>query len=143
VLGSLTERPIYSCRAHVATSFVIAARVIGREVFKGDLEFSGGQGSRFRSNDLLSSCIEVGFQFVGRACTEGRTGVFMGVSRPVRGKSRNIHTWVRTSYPDHRAWVHPSGEKRHAWYVCLFATQLCMGAQLCSGQACCDSRLCL
>jgi hypothetical protein len=38
VIGSLVERPIYSCRAHIATAFVLAARVTGREVFRGDLE---------------------------------------------------------------------------------------------------------
>jgi hypothetical protein len=41
VFGSLAERPIYSCRAHIATSFVLAVRVTGREVFRGDLEIPG------------------------------------------------------------------------------------------------------
>jgi hypothetical protein len=42
VSGSLTKRPIYSCRAHIATSFVLVAIVAEREVFKGDLEIPGG-----------------------------------------------------------------------------------------------------
>jgi hypothetical protein len=42
VSGSLAKRPIYSCRAHIATSFVLAAIVIGQEVFRGDLEILGG-----------------------------------------------------------------------------------------------------
>jgi hypothetical protein len=39
--GSLEKRTIYSCRAHIATSFVPIVRVIGREIFRGDLEISG------------------------------------------------------------------------------------------------------
>jgi hypothetical protein len=42
VSGSLEKRPIYSCRAHIATSFVLAAIVIGREAFRGDCEIQGG-----------------------------------------------------------------------------------------------------
>jgi hypothetical protein len=41
VSGSLAKRPIYSCRAHIATSFVLVARVTGREVLRGDLEILG------------------------------------------------------------------------------------------------------
>jgi hypothetical protein len=52
VIESLAERPIYSCRAHIATSFVLAARVSGQEVFREDLEILGEQGSRFRTNEL-------------------------------------------------------------------------------------------
>ena len=37
----LAERPIYSCRAHIATSFVLVVKVTGREVFRGDLEILG------------------------------------------------------------------------------------------------------
>jgi hypothetical protein len=50
--GSLEKRTIYSCRAHNATSFVPAVRVIGQEIFRGDLEISGERGSRFRTNEL-------------------------------------------------------------------------------------------
>jgi hypothetical protein len=57
VFGSLAERPIYSCRAHITTSFVLATRVIGREVFRGDLEILGEQGSRFRTNELQVSSL--------------------------------------------------------------------------------------
>jgi hypothetical protein len=35
------KRTIYNCRAHIATSFVPAVRVIGREIFKGYLEILG------------------------------------------------------------------------------------------------------
>jgi hypothetical protein len=42
VSGSLEKRPIYSCRAHIATSFVLAAITTRREVFRGDLEILGG-----------------------------------------------------------------------------------------------------
>jgi hypothetical protein len=38
---SLEKMTIYSCRAHTTTSFVPAVRVIGREIFKGDLEIPG------------------------------------------------------------------------------------------------------
>jgi hypothetical protein len=38
------KRPIYSCRAHIATSFVPVAIVTGRVVFKGDLEIREGRG---------------------------------------------------------------------------------------------------
>jgi hypothetical protein len=38
------KRPIYSCRAQIATSFVSAAIVTGRVVFRGDLEIRGGRG---------------------------------------------------------------------------------------------------
>jgi hypothetical protein len=52
VIGSLAERPIYSCGAHIATSFVLATRVTGREVLRGDLEILGERGNRFRTNEL-------------------------------------------------------------------------------------------
>jgi hypothetical protein len=42
------KRPIYSCRAHIATSFVPAAIVTGRAVFRGDWEIRGGRGIRLR-----------------------------------------------------------------------------------------------
>jgi hypothetical protein len=42
VSGSLAKRPIYSCRAHIATSFVLATIMIGREAFRGDCEILGG-----------------------------------------------------------------------------------------------------
>jgi hypothetical protein len=54
---------------------------------------------------VLSSCIEVGFQFVGGACKEGRTRVFMGVNTPVHRRSENMRARVRACYPDIRAWV--------------------------------------
>jgi hypothetical protein len=40
------KRPIYSCRAHIATSFVPTVTVTGRAVFRGDLEIQGGRGIR-------------------------------------------------------------------------------------------------
>jgi hypothetical protein len=40
------KRPIYSCRAHIATSFVPAATVTGRADCRGDLEFQGARGIR-------------------------------------------------------------------------------------------------
>jgi hypothetical protein len=91
---------------------------------------------------VLSSYIEVGFQFVGRACTKGRTRVFMGVDPLVRRCSENMCARVRGCYPDSCAWVRPSGGQRRAWYVHLFATQLCMGVWLCSGHVHCDTHLC-
>jgi hypothetical protein len=42
VSGSLKKRPIYSCRAHIATSLVLATIVTGREATRGDLEIWGG-----------------------------------------------------------------------------------------------------
>jgi hypothetical protein len=36
------KRPIYSCRTHIATSFVPTAIVTGRGIFKGELEIRGG-----------------------------------------------------------------------------------------------------
>jgi hypothetical protein len=51
VSGSLEKRPIYSCRAHIATSFVLAAIVIGREAFRGDCEILGGRGIRLRTRE--------------------------------------------------------------------------------------------
>jgi hypothetical protein len=55
VSRSLAKRPIYSCRAHIATSFVLAARVTRREVFRGDLEIPGERGSQSRTNKLQVS----------------------------------------------------------------------------------------
>jgi hypothetical protein len=52
VSGSLKKRPIYSCRAHIATSFVLVVIVTGREVFRGDLEILGGRGIRSRTGEL-------------------------------------------------------------------------------------------
>jgi hypothetical protein len=40
------KRPTYSCRAHIATSFVPVATVTGRADFRGDLEIQGGRGIR-------------------------------------------------------------------------------------------------
>jgi hypothetical protein len=65
VFGSLAERPIYSCRAHIATSFVLAVRVTGQEVFRGDLEIQRNEaGSRFRrasgqDEGILEQCVGV------------------------------------------------------------------------------------
>jgi hypothetical protein len=42
VSGSLAKRPIYSCRAHISTSFVLDTIVTGREVFRGDFEILVG-----------------------------------------------------------------------------------------------------
>jgi hypothetical protein len=112
VIGSLAERPIYSCRAHIATSFVLSTRVTRREVFRGDLEIL----ERMRQSDLvptsfnlvvLSSCIEVDFQFLGRVCTESRIGGFMGVGPLVRGNPEICVHECATYYPDSRAWVRP------------------------------------
>ena len=55
VIGSLVERPIYSCRAHIATSFVLPAIVTGREVLRGDLEILGERGIRSRTSELQVS----------------------------------------------------------------------------------------
>ena len=52
VFGNLAERAIYNYRAHIATSFVLAVRVTGREVFKGDLEILGERGSSFKTSEL-------------------------------------------------------------------------------------------
>jgi hypothetical protein len=57
VSGSLAKRPIYSCTTHIATSFVLAAIVTGREVFRGYLEISGGQGIRSRTSELQVSSL--------------------------------------------------------------------------------------
>jgi hypothetical protein len=57
--GSLAKRTIYSCRAHIATSFVPVVRVIGREIFIGDLEILGEQGSQFKTSKLQVSCLIV------------------------------------------------------------------------------------
>jgi hypothetical protein len=35
------RKGIYSCRDHIATSFVPTVRVIGQEIFRGDLEILG------------------------------------------------------------------------------------------------------
>ena len=50
--GKFGKRPIYSCRAHIATSFVPAAIVTGRAVFRGDLEIWGGRRIRV----VISKC---------------------------------------------------------------------------------------
>jgi hypothetical protein len=55
VSGRLVKRIIYSCRAHIATSFVLDAIVTGREVFRGVLEILGGKGIRSRTNKLQVS----------------------------------------------------------------------------------------
>jgi hypothetical protein len=55
--GSLAKKTIYSCRAHIATSFVPTVRVIGQEIFRGDLEIPEERGSRFRTNELHVSCL--------------------------------------------------------------------------------------
>jgi hypothetical protein len=45
VSGSLEKRSIYSCRAHISTSFVLASIVTRREVFREDFwRLSGGRG---------------------------------------------------------------------------------------------------
>jgi hypothetical protein len=53
--GILAKRPIYSCRAHIATSFVLATIVTGREVFRGYLEILGGRGIRLRTSEIQVS----------------------------------------------------------------------------------------
>jgi hypothetical protein len=53
--GKFGKRPIYSCRAHIATSFVPAAIVTRRTVFRGDLEIRGGRGIRLVISELQVS----------------------------------------------------------------------------------------
>jgi hypothetical protein len=59
VIGSLAERPIYSYRAHIFTSFVLVSRVTGQELFRGDLEILGERGNRFRISELQVSSLIV------------------------------------------------------------------------------------
>jgi hypothetical protein len=79
---------------------------------------------------------------VGRACTEGCIGSFVGVDPPVHGRSKNIRAWVSICYLIIHTWVCPKGEKMHALYVRLLSKQLRMGASLCGRQTHCDVRLC-
>ena len=95
---------INSCRAHNATSFVPVVLVSGREVSEDIWRFQENEAvdsgpTRFRLV-VLSSYIELGFLFVGRAYTEGLTEGFVVVGPPVHERSRNLHARVRTCKSD-------------------------------------------
>jgi hypothetical protein len=76
------KRAIYSCRAHIATSFVPAATVTGRADFRGDLVIQGGRGIRSTFCEFQVSGLIIlhrnRFQFLGRVGTGGRTGGLRG-----------------------------------------------------------------
>ena len=73
--GILAKGTIYSCRAHISTSFVLAAIVTRREVFRGDLEILGGRGIRSRTNELQVSGLiilhRIRVSFFGQGLYEG------------------------------------------------------------------------
>jgi hypothetical protein len=99
VIGSLVERPIYSYRAHIATSFVPDTRVTGREVFRGDLEILGERGSRFRTNELQVSSLIIlhrsRFSIYGQGLYGGSYKGFYGCEPPSeRVIQKHAHTSV-------------------------------------------------
>jgi hypothetical protein len=121
--GSLEIWTIYSCRAHNATSFVPAVLLSGRASLEEfwrfwEIEAADSGPVSFRLV-VVSSCIELGFLFLGRACTEGRTGGFVGVGPPVHGRSRNLRAWVHACNADIHALGCPNGGNRHAWHMRL------------------------
>jgi hypothetical protein len=84
--GSLEKWTIYSCRAHKATSFVLIVLLSGRafleEIWRfWEIEVVDSGSTSFRLV-VVSSCIELGFLFLGKAGTEGRTRGFVGVGSP-------------------------------------------------------------
>jgi hypothetical protein len=119
--GSLEKWTIYSCRAHKATSFVIVSLLSGRTILEDIWRFEEikaiNSGSMSFKLVFISSCIELGFLFLGRACMEGRTGGFVGVGPPVRGRSRNSCARVNAYNVDIHAQGHPNGENRCAWHT--------------------------
>jgi hypothetical protein len=84
--GSLEKGTIYSCRAHNATSFVPVVVVSGREVSEEIWRFQeiepADSGSTSVRLVVISSCIVIRISFLGRACTDGRTGGFVRVAPP-------------------------------------------------------------
>ena len=68
VSGSLEKRPIYSCRAHISTSFVPATIVTGRAVFRGDLEIQGGRGIQLAISELQVSGLIILHRMIGSEC---------------------------------------------------------------------------
>jgi hypothetical protein len=97
VFGSLAERPIYSCRAHIATSFILIVRVTRQEVFRGDLNILGGRGIRFRTSELQVSSLIVlhrsRFSICGQGLYGGLYRGFYGCAPP---SARAIQKYVRT-----------------------------------------------
>jgi hypothetical protein len=74
----LGKNPIYSCRAHIATSFVLAASVSSRadreEIEQlREHEASVSRRASFRLV-VRTSCIAIGFKILDRVGTGGRTG---------------------------------------------------------------------
>jgi hypothetical protein len=86
VFGSLAERPIYSCRAHIATSFVPTVKVIGQDIFRGDLEILGERGSRFKTSELQVSSLvilhRIRFSIWGQGLYGGSYRGFCGCGPP-------------------------------------------------------------
>jgi hypothetical protein len=78
--GSLAKGTIYSCRAHIATSFVPATRVIGKETLGEIWRFweikPVESGSTSFGLVIISSCIVARGSFLGRSCTDGHTRGF-------------------------------------------------------------------
>jgi hypothetical protein len=95
VLEVWQKGTIYSCRAHNATSFVPAVLVSGREILEEIWRFweiePADSGSTSVRLVVGSSCILVRISFLGRGCTDDRTGDFVSVGPPVRGRSKDSH----------------------------------------------------
>jgi hypothetical protein len=75
---------------HLYLLVLLSGRAIVEEIWRfWEIEAVDSGSTSFRLV-VVSSCIELGFLFLGRACTEGRTGGFVGVGPPVHGRSRNL-----------------------------------------------------
>jgi hypothetical protein len=132
--GSLEKWTIYSYRAHNATSLVPAVLLSGRASLEEFWRFweikAADSGPTSFKLVVISSCIELGFLFLGRVCTKGRTGVFVGVGPPVCGRSRKLRAQVCAYNLTIRTWGHPNGDNKRTWHAHLCKVKQCIHVRL-------------
>jgi hypothetical protein len=116
------KRPIYSCRAHIATSFVPAATVTGRADCRGDLEFQGARGIRSTVCESQVSGLIIlhrnRFPIFGQGRYggpyRGFEGFFGRMWAHMHGRFSGRHAYVRACPLNKRALVRVRGNLRRA-----------------------------
>jgi hypothetical protein len=121
------RRPIYSCRAHIATSFVPAATVTGRANCRGDLEFQGARGIRSTVCEYQVSGLIIlhrnRFPIFGQGRYggpyRGFEGFFGRMWAHMHGRFSGRRTSMHACPPNRCAWVRVRGNLRRALGACL------------------------
>jgi hypothetical protein len=97
------KRPIYSCRAHIATSFVPVATVTGRADCRVDLEFQGTRDIRLTVCESQVSGLIIMHRNRFPICGQGRYG---GLYRGFEGFLGRMWAHMHGRFSGRRAYVH-------------------------------------